>query len=270
MVKIRFGNGNKIDTSSFVQKPELRTNYTEVKTEEDIAMKSQFRIKNLPCLIENTDAVCKFYVDSALNDPSIIRNNIHVDFKNKNLDDVRFVKINSLPAVRQHLTPKFNVDETFSQSVNESSLLRLDPHKKLKLDVQDSIIPNSTLTPPKTIEEMTTKSFVDSLHENSRSRRDLSTVFSDQDYAFDNIRLTNLDSTTINKDRSSNNEISNRNYLADSIKKIRIVRFNQTLENYLKITVGNGTYNETKINKIQITDATKIEVPDSGGYLIQQ
>ena len=47
---------------------------------------------------------------------------------------------------------------------------------KKKLDEQVSIIPNSTLTSPKTIIEIPTKSFVDSLHENSRNRQDLSSV----------------------------------------------------------------------------------------------
>ena len=68
----------------------------------------------------------KSYVDSRLIDPSIIRNNAHVDFSDKNLDNVRFVRVNSLPAVRKHLTPKFYVDEVISYRLNESSLLRLD------------------------------------------------------------------------------------------------------------------------------------------------
>ena len=47
-----FGNSNsnnpdnKIDTSLFVQKLYLRHNYIEVKIEEDIDLKNQFRIKN--------------------------------------------------------------------------------------------------------------------------------------------------------------------------------------------------------------------------------
>ena len=42
-------NGNKIDTSLFVQKPYLRTNYIEANIEENIDRKNQFKIKNLPC-----------------------------------------------------------------------------------------------------------------------------------------------------------------------------------------------------------------------------
>ena len=46
-----FGNSysnssdNKIDTSLFVQKPYLRTNYMESNIEEDIDLKNHFRIK---------------------------------------------------------------------------------------------------------------------------------------------------------------------------------------------------------------------------------
>ena len=77
-------------------------------------------------------------------------------------------------------------------------MLRLDPVEKLKLDEQASIVLNSTLTLPKTIIELPTKSYVDSLHESSRNRRDLS-VFNDQDNEFDNNKLTNLDSVVVKR-----------------------------------------------------------------------
>ena len=51
--------------------------------------------------------------------------------------------------------------------------------------------------------------------------------------------------------------------------KNTIVRFNQTLQNYLKVSVGNDTYDLTKNDKIQITDTTIIKYPNSGGYLLQ-
>ena len=41
-------NNIKIDTSLFVQKPYLRTNYIEANIEEDNVLKNQFRSKNLP------------------------------------------------------------------------------------------------------------------------------------------------------------------------------------------------------------------------------
>ena len=46
------------------------------------------------------------------------------------------------------------------------------------------------------------------------------------------------------------------------------MRFNQTVENYLKVSVGSDTYNLTKHNKIQLTDTTVIKIGKSGGYLL--
>ena len=73
-----FGNSNssnsdnKIDTSLFVQKPYLRSNFIESDREEDIDLKNQFRIKNLPDAVSEREPVSKNYVDNFFNDPSII------------------------------------------------------------------------------------------------------------------------------------------------------------------------------------------------------
>ena len=48
---------NKIDAGLIAQKPHLRTIYLESKIEEDNDMKNQFKLKNLHCAIENSDAV---------------------------------------------------------------------------------------------------------------------------------------------------------------------------------------------------------------------
>ena len=56
-----------------------------------------------------------------LNDSSLLPNTAHVVFKDTKLDNVRFGKINSLPAVREHLTPKLQ----FNQSIDESKLVRI-------------------------------------------------------------------------------------------------------------------------------------------------
>ena len=53
------------------------------------------------------------YVDGGLKDPSIIGNNASVDFNDKNFDDVRFVKLNSIPAVGKHAAVKNYVDQVF-------------------------------------------------------------------------------------------------------------------------------------------------------------
>ena len=96
-------------------------------------------------------------------------------------------------------------------------MLSLDPDEKLNLDEQIFIFLNSTLTSPNTITELPTKSYVDSLHENSRNRRDLSSAFNDQDSEFDKNRFNNLDSITDKRDPGSDNEVSTKKYVDDSI-----------------------------------------------------
>ena len=179
-----------------------------------------------------------------------------------------------MPQIDSHLTAKLYVDN----SIDESSLLRLDPDEKLNLHEQNSIFLSSTLTSPKTIIELPTKLYIDSLHEeNERNRRDLGIDFYDesndlvknnQDNDLNDKKLTNLDNITINRNPSSDKEASNKKYIDDELHKNTILRFNQTLQNYLKISVESDTYNFTKNDRIQITDTTIIKYPNSGGYLL--
>ena len=111
----------------------------------------------------------KSYGDNKFNDPSIIKNKAHVDFNDKNPKNLRFVKVNSLPAIREHHKPKYYVDNAVLHNVHESSLLRLDPDENLKIDERNSIFLNSTLTSPKTIIEIITKSYVDGLQKINRN-----------------------------------------------------------------------------------------------------
>ena len=155
------------------------------------------------------DVPTKNYVDSKFNDPSIIKNTDHVDFNAKNLDNVGWVNVNRMPSIEEHLTLKLYV-ENFLHDI---------------------------------------KSFVDNLHEINRNRRDLSSVFIDQDNEVDFKKLTNLDSVSVNRNPSSDNELANKKHFDDSIGEDAIVIFIQTLENYLKVSVvGKDRYNLTKYN----------------------
>ena len=53
------------------------------------------------------------------NDPSIIKKSAPVDFNDKNLNNVRFIKANSFPAVPEHLTAKLYIDQDISDGVDE-------------------------------------------------------------------------------------------------------------------------------------------------------
>ena len=107
-----FGNSNsnnsdnKNDTNLFVEKPYLRTNYIESNIEEDIDMKNQYRIKNLPDPISIREATSKNYVDNLFNDPSIIKNTTHTDLNDRNITSARFIQVNQWPQIDSHLTPK--------------------------------------------------------------------------------------------------------------------------------------------------------------------
>ena len=181
---------------------------------------------------------------------------------------MRFIEVNSFPALEEHLTPKIYVDQAFSKTVDEA-LLRLDPDEKSQLDEQDSVVLNSSLTLPKTIIQLLTKSYVDSLHEGSRNKRDLSSVFNDQDNEFDKNKVTNLDFITVIRNPNLDNELSNKKYVDDSVEGT-ILRFNQALENYFKVSVGNNTYNLNIYDKIQTADITKMKFLNIGSDLLQK
>ena len=85
---------NKIDTSLFVQKPYLRSNYIEANI-EDIDLKNQYRIKNLPDPKSIRDAASKNYVDNEFNDLSIIKNSEHIDLNDRNIPNARFIQVNN-------------------------------------------------------------------------------------------------------------------------------------------------------------------------------
>ena len=61
--------------------------------------------------------------------------------------------------------------------------------------------------------EIPTKSYVISLHEDSRNIRDLSLVFNDHDKEIDNIKSSLSDSITVTRNSCSDNEVSNKKRL---------------------------------------------------------
>ena len=71
------------------------------------------------------------------------------------------------------------------------------------------------------------------------------------------------------KNLSSDIKSSNQKHGDDSIGEGTKVRFNPTLQNYLKKSVGNDTFNFSKYDKKQITHTTNSQYPNSGGYLLQ-
>ena len=108
-------NVKKIDTSLFVQKPYLRTNYIEANFEEDIDFKNQYRIKNLPDPIDTQEVCNKNYVDNLFNDDSIVKNNAHIELNDRNITNARFIQVNQWPQIDSDLTPKLYVDNALDE-----------------------------------------------------------------------------------------------------------------------------------------------------------
>ena len=130
-----FGNsnsiisGNKIDTSLFVQKPYLRTNYIESNIEEDIGLKNQNRIKILPDPVSIREPASNNYVDIKFDDPSLIKNSEHIDLNDKNITNARFIYVNQLPQIDSHSTAKLSVDN----AIDQPSLVRNNQDKDFNI-----------------------------------------------------------------------------------------------------------------------------------------
>ena len=156
-------NGINLDTSLFVKKPYLRTNYIESNIEEDIDLKNQFRIKNLPDPISIRKAAAKNYVDYKFYDPSIIKITAHIDLNDRNISNARFIHVNQLPQIDSHLTAKLYVDN----AIDESSLVRNNQNN----DFSNSNLTNiNSITWNKQAEndnEVITKAYVDQFHQES-------------------------------------------------------------------------------------------------------
>ena len=133
----------------------------------------------------------KNYVDNKFNDPGITKSTDHVDFNDKYIDNIIWIRVNERPIALNDLVPRLYFENVLSNVLG----------------------------------------YVNSLHESSRNKRDLSSMFNDQDNDFDNIKITNLDSITVNRDPNLDNELSNKKYIDDSIGEGTILRFNQTLQN---------------------------------------
>ena len=193
----------------------------------------------------------------------------------RNNTKARFIQVNQLPQTDSHLTAKLYVDN----AIDESLLVR---------NIHNNDFGNYNLTNTHSItlntqavndNQVITKAYVDQFHqENEQSRRVLGIDFYDessdlvkinQDKDLNDNKLTNLDSITVIRNPSSDHELANKKYNDDELDKNTVLRFNQTLENYFKVSVGNDTCNITKNDKIKLTDTIIFKYPNSVGYLLQ-
>ena len=94
------------DASSFFRKPILTTLYTESNTEEYNGMKNELKRK-LTNPVNSHETASKTYISIKFDDPSKTRNPAHVAFKDKNANNVHFVKVNSLPLIESIIHQRY-------------------------------------------------------------------------------------------------------------------------------------------------------------------
>ena len=170
-------NGKKIDTSLFVQKSNLRHNYKEANIEEDIDLKCQFRIKSLPNPISirevasknyvdniiksdidfndvklenikfvkvncqpavNEHLTPKVYVDTAIDEPTLVRNNKDNDFGNNSLRNINIITLNRQAQNDNQVITKAYVDQFHQEKEISLRDLRIDFHIESKDSVKNN------------------------------------------------------------------------------------------------------------------------------------
>ena len=79
--------------------------------------------------------------------------------------------------------------------------------------------------------------------------------------------IKKIDSITINREPTSDNEVTNKKYVNVTTEEGNILRFIQTLQSYLKESIGRDSYNHTIKDKIQITETKITTFPNTGANL---
>ena len=74
-------------------------------------------------------------------------------------------------------------------------------------------------------------------------------MFNHQDNEFGNNKLANLDSVSVNRKPVSENELANKKFVDELLDSGSNLKFDQTLQNYHKVSVGSDVYYLTKNEK---------------------
>ena len=245
-------SGSSTSTNTGITKGYIKVNYIESNMEEDIDMKNQFKIKNLPNPTNLQDPATKFYVDSKTNNlvsiseldnNSIVRNNKNNNFNGNTITGLESVYVNRDPNFPLELSTKQYTDD----SIDEQSILRLHKDEKLQLAGKDFITLESNLTTPKTILYIP-------LNTNLVRR--------DRDNDCDNHSLYNVSSISVTSQAVNDNELVSKAYVDSFHQENERTRRDVGLEFYDEANdlVKNNQNND--FNNNEITNVKSIQIND--------
>ena len=110
-----------------VSKGYVRANYIESNIEENIDLKNQFKIKNLPNPINLQDPATNYYVDNKTNNivneidnNTIVRNNKNTNFNNITFTILESIYVNRDPNFPLEVSTKQYTDD----SIDENTIVR--------------------------------------------------------------------------------------------------------------------------------------------------
>ena len=163
----KFGRAisNTSTSASNVTRSYIRANYIESNLEEDIDMKNQFKILNLPNPTLPQDPATKYYVDnktvdlvpnSEFDNTTIVRTNKNNNFNGNTITGCESVYVNRDPQYDLELSTKQYTDTLIDESsivrnnkeniFNKSISLNTDPTKQFNDYEIDNILPKSVIS----------------------------------------------------------------------------------------------------------------------------
>ena len=203
---------SQIDTTNFVKKSYLKTNYIETNMEEDIDMKNQYYIKNIPNPINSNDCMNKIYADtiylkiSSYHSNSIVRNDRNMNFNSTTFTGLNSIYVNKDPIYDTELATKQYTDTL----VDESTILRNNQDNNLNNNqisntkaISVNLIPNNKFDDYE-INELVLKSIIDEFVSTNMDEATLLRLDNDE-----KLKISEQDYITLNSNLTSPKTILN-------------------------------------------------------------
>ena len=140
----------------------------------------------------------------------------HKDLNDRNFTNATFIQVNQWPQIDSRLRPKLLVDN----AIDEEFLVRNNQDNDFNKNNLTNINSFTLKEQAENDNEVITKAYVDHFHnDNERNRRDLGLSFyneevdlikNTQENDFNDNKLTNIDSITVNRNPTPDDEVSNK------------------------------------------------------------